>query len=441
MGMGEAIEIERLKQELADKEELILQAAQYGQELLERNNELENSLADMSKVHQSNMNISMELEDKLHESEKEKEVLLEQNQSLKIELKSVNSKLLKQENDIHELKSSLLQAEESIAQVSKKRKLDAEATSMKCLECEKILCIVDEQRERLRECCDKLQEKEGRICELENKDKNSQDTIASQQALIEELKEVEAEFEVKNREVIELTYLLEESRQTCLILTSRFEASLGSEASNSYPASSTSLLSEIEDRKKELETECKKLKDKTQGLTKMHLLSIQEQERLKSRISRLLQVSCSQADKDYITRLESLISQMESEKEEMIHKISALLRENEETKFNFSSLQAEEANEVLIRKCQQLTEKHEKDKQELLNYQIMHLADSRRVRDLEKSLRLLEKKEKEVNMNEKSTAIHSTPQVRNSRQELLQLRRQANAESRANRSEDTCCLQ
>ncbi|KAJ3175487.1 hypothetical protein HDU87_006150 [Geranomyces variabilis] len=90
------------------------------------------------------------------------------------------------------------------------------------------------------------------------------------------------------------------------------------------------LFSEVEDRRQALETKHVSLAQKHAGLMKAHSMSINQQERMRSHISRLTQLTSHREGETRIRLLEEALGQSESERQELQHTIMMLEKERAE---------------------------------------------------------------------------------------------------------------
>jgi len=89
-------------------------------------------------------------------------------------------------------------------------------------------------------------------------------------------------------------------------------------------ANAASLFSEVEERRAVLENEHNQLAAKHKGLLRAHHQTVSQQERMRSHISRLQQITQMKKDEDRLKRLEATLQQRESENRELVGRLAAL---------------------------------------------------------------------------------------------------------------------
>ncbi|XP_029468864.1 protein Spindly [Rhinatrema bivittatum] len=151
-----------------------------------------------------------------------------------------------------------------------------------------------------------------------------------------------------------------------------------------------SLFSEVEDRRAKLERHLKNMRVQYQLLQKQHAVSSQECHRMKAQIATLLQMKSSQASREQLERLQSMVAQKNSEIENLIVRVRQMEKceLNQEPEYSLNCPSGDETYyvDLLKMKLEKSIKENEKIKDELSLQMMKALTESQRVLELERKL-------------------------------------------------------
>ncbi|KNE56490.1 hypothetical protein AMAG_02290 [Allomyces macrogynus ATCC 38327] len=142
---------------------------------------------------------------------------------------------------------------------------------------------------------------------------------------LDELVELRAEHHEALLTNDTLTSQLEELQNTIQILSAKLNALQNpqgiSHPDDQAPAAAKTLLTEVEDKRRNLEERHERLGREHERLLRRHL---DEGERLRRQIFRLQQLSADRTHDDHVKRLEAALAQAQAENRELVHRVAQL---------------------------------------------------------------------------------------------------------------------
>ncbi|KAI8810277.1 hypothetical protein BJ742DRAFT_801232 [Cladochytrium replicatum] len=218
---------------------------------------------------------------------------------------------------------------------------------------------------------------------------------------VEILRSMRDEFEFNAARVEELSWELESREEENARLRERLGV-LEPEVMQAQPdKGNKTLFSEVEDKRKELESRHRHLTSKHTLLLKSHTQTLQQQERLKSHVSRLTQISNSKNGSDQTQMLMDAVAQAQSENKQLRNRIASLEEQLTDVKLltpmSFTaiargSVSKEEAGQLegvincLRSELEQSTQTIAKKSAELRTANLIRLNETDKLRGTEKAL-------------------------------------------------------
>lgn len=149
----------------------------------------------------------------------------------------------------------------------------------------------------------RIQESDKRVVE-------AQAHITELEGQLDEFYELKESFEAQKMAMDQVQWELDRTREALSSAQSQLNQSSGLALSGPAPKT---LLSEVDDKRQQAESQVSELSVKHQGLLKAHSLTVQQQERMRNHISRLTQLSQNQSAEHRVVILEDALSQALSE--------------------------------------------------------------------------------------------------------------------------------
>ncbi|XP_060002522.1 protein Spindly isoform X3 [Lagenorhynchus albirostris] len=364
----EADIIADLRCKLKEVEEERLKAAQYGLQLVESQNELQNQL---DKCRNEMMTMTENYEQEKYTLQREVELKSRMLESLSSECEAI-----KQQQKMHleklEEQLSRSHGQEVNELKNKLEKLKAELDEARLSE-KQLKHKVDHQKELL-----SCKSEEMRIMS-----ERAHESISSEMLALQiELTEMESmkKARVANQD---LQVQLDQALQQALDPNSK----------------GNSLFSEVEDRRAAMERQLISMKVKYQSLKKQNAFNREQMQRMKLQIATLLQMKGSQAEFEQQERLLAMLEQKNGEIKHLLGEIRNLekfksLYESMESKPSANSVALEDDTyytDLLQIKLENLNKENESTKGELSIQRMKALFESQRALDIERKLFLNER--------------------------------------------------
>ncbi|XP_008061728.1 protein Spindly isoform X2 [Carlito syrichta] len=406
-----------LRSKLKEVEEERLKAAQYGLQLLESQNELQNQL---DKCRNEMMTLSENYEQEKYTLQREVELKSRMLESLSCECEAVKQQqkmhqeqLEEQLNrshgqEVNELKNKIekLKVELDEARLSEKQ-LKHQVDHQK----ELLSCKSEELRiksERVHESMSsevltlqiELAEMESMKTTLEEKVNELQYRQEQQELLITNLMRqvdrLKEEKEEREKEAVSYYNALEKARVVNQDLQVQLDQAL--QQALDPNSKGNSLFAEVEDRRAALERQFISMKVKYQSLKKQNVFNREQMQRMKLQIATLLQIKGSQTEFEQQERLLAMLEQKNGEIKHLLGEIRNLekfknLYESVESKPSTSSGALQLALEdntyytdLLQMKLDNLNKENESIKGELSIQRMKALFESQRALDIERKL-------------------------------------------------------
>uniref|UniRef100_A0A3P9L859 Protein Spindly n=1 Tax=Oryzias latipes TaxID=8090 RepID=A0A3P9L859_ORYLA len=336
-------EIQLLKIQLREKEELVHKAGQAGLDLLNQQMELQSKLEEqriemtnaLEALEQEKYSLQREVELKTrmldslqsdYESFKnqQKQQLQNQQQHLERSHSSAQSEL---HNKLLRLQSDLDKSQLNEKQLIHKLEVQTETLNNKMEE----LRALNEQTQS--SMTSEMMEVQLKVMELETvKAELEQDIQESryQQQQLElavctlqrQLQRVTEEKEEREKEAVSWFNALEKCRELNRDLQVQLDQAL--REAQDPNRKGNSLFAELEDRRAEMERQLISMKVQHQSLQKLHAFSKQQMQRMKVQIATLMQLQGSRADPAQLERLQSMLSEKNSEIHNLMTKLQRL---------------------------------------------------------------------------------------------------------------------
>ncbi|XP_004073644.1 protein Spindly [Oryzias latipes] len=336
-------EIQLLKIQLREKEELVHKAGQAGLDLLNQQMELQSKLEEqriemtnaLEALEQEKYSLQREVELKTrmleslqsdYESSKnqQKQQLQNQQQHLERSHSSAQSEL---HNKLLRLQSDLDKSQLNEKQLIHKLEVQTETLNNKMEE----LRALNEQTQS--SMTSEMMEVQLKVMELETvKAELEQDVQESryQQQQLElavctlqrQLQRVTEEKEEREKEAVSWFNALEKCRELNRDLQVQLDQAL--REAQDPNRKGNSLFAELEDRRAEMERQLISMKVQHQSLQKLHAFSKQQMQRMKVQIATLMQLQGSRADPAQLERLQSMLSEKNSEIHNLMTKLQRL---------------------------------------------------------------------------------------------------------------------
>ncbi|KAF4085506.1 hypothetical protein AMELA_G00095940 [Ameiurus melas] len=405
-------EIQRLQQKVAESEEALQKAAQYGLQLLDDKLDLQNKLEDQ----RIEMTALIEgLEQEKYSLQREVELKIRMLDSLSSEFDDVKNQqkhLLEQQqavfernhavecgdfkNKVDKLKGDLDAAQLLEKQLRHKLEFQSQALTSKTEELRK---MSEHSHETM----------SSEILELQIQKMDLESSTAALEQKHQELKYKEEQLELANcilqrqletltntkeekeNEVVSLYSALEKSREANQELQIQFDQVL--QQAQDPTSKGNSLFSEVEDKRAEIERQLISVKVQYQSLQKQHAFTKQQMVRMKVQISNMMQLQGIRADPAQLERLRVMLSEKNNEIETLMKKVQELQKlevalENQSAGVSKEIEFVDETYYTDLLKMQLSNSKKaaEKLKEELSMARMKALSESHRVLELERKL-------------------------------------------------------
>ncbi|XP_016519919.1 protein Spindly isoform X2 [Poecilia formosa] len=404
-------ENELLRSQLKESEEQARRAAQAGLDLLKQQDELQERLEEQ-RVEMTNALEALE-QDK-YSLQKEvglKTRMLESLQSEYESMKNLQKQQLQEhlershsmaltehQNKILRLQSAVEEFQLSENQLKHKLKVQAEMLSSKMEE----LRALNENTQssmttEMMEVQLKTMELESAKVELEQTLQESryreQQLELSNSRLQRQLERLTEEKEEREREAVSWFNTLEKSRELNRDLQIQLDQVL--QQAQDPNSRGNSLFAELEDKRAAMERQLISMKVQHQSLQKMHAFSKQQMQRMKVQIATLMQLQGSRADPAQLERLQSMLSEKNTEIQTLMTKLQRL--EKRETLLKSqptNTIQAEAVGgqdetyytDLLQLKLNNSVKEAERLGDELSLQRMKSLSESQRALELERKL-------------------------------------------------------
>lgn len=332
-----------LRSQLREREEQVHQAAQAGLDLLNQQMELQNKL-DEQRIEMTNALEALE-QDK-YSLQKEVELKTRMLDSLQSEYdswKNQQKQQLEEQqehlernhsmalNEIHN-KTLRLQAALEESQLSEKQlkhKLDVQ-TEMLNNKMEELQALNEQTHSSM---TSEMMEVQTKIMELENvkvdlermlqeSEHREQQLELNNSSLQRQIQRVTEEKEEREKEAVSWFNALEKSRELNRDLQVQLDQVL--QEAQDPNSKGNSLFAELEDKRAEMERQLISMKVQYQSLQKSHAFSKQQLQRMKVQIATLMQLQGSRADPAQLERLQSMLSDKNSEIQNLMAKLQRL---------------------------------------------------------------------------------------------------------------------
>ncbi|XP_014876425.1 protein Spindly isoform X2 [Poecilia latipinna] len=409
-------ENELLRSQLKESEEQARRAAQAGLDLLKQQDELQERLEEQ-RVEMTNALEALE-QDK-YSLQKEvglKTRMLESLQSEYESMKNLQKQQLQEhlershsmaltehQNKILRLQSAVEEFQLSENQLKHKLKVQAEMLSSKMEE----LRALNENTQssmttEMMEVQLKTMELESAKVELEQTLQESryreQQLELSNSRLQRQLERLTEEKEEREREAVSWFNTLEKSRELNRDLQIQLDQVL--QQAQDPNSRGNSLFAELEDKRAAMERQLISMKVQHQSLQKMHAFSKQQMQRMKVQIATLMQLQGSRADPAQLERLQSMLSEKNTEIQTLMTKLQRL--EKRETLLKSqptNTVQAEAVGgqdetyytDLLQLKLNNSVKEAERLGDELSLQRMKSLSESQRALELERKLFMSER--------------------------------------------------
>ncbi|XP_068133511.1 protein Spindly isoform X2 [Hyperolius riggenbachi] len=411
--MDQSDTIMKLRHRLKEAEEERNKAAQYGLQLMESQSDLQNQLEEQRNemtntieiLEQEKYSLSREVELKSRmldsltlESENVKQqhkVCLEQLQE-KMQ-RAHNCEVFELKEKLEKLKVELEEARLNEKQLKHKLEHQAEVLANKNAELrmmsERAHETMSSEMLSLQLEIEELESSKAFLQEEMNELLyRQQQLVLANSNLNQQVEHLQNEKEERQKEAVVYFNALEKARGAYQELQIQLDQAL--QQAQDPNSKGNSLFAEVEDRRAEMERQLIGMKVQYQSVQKQHAFSRQQMHRMKVQIATLLQLKGSQTDPEQLERLQSMISQKNSEIEKLLMKVRQLEKyqlnsENGPAHMNTNAvIQGDEAYyvDLLKMKIENSSKEIEKMKDELSLQRMKALAESQRVLELERKL-------------------------------------------------------
>jgi chromosome segregation ATPase len=405
-----------LREKFKRKEKDLVLAAEYGHSLLRKANELEAENKNLLNIMNEPLDRRGPQKNKM-DSDMGRTIqeLERQNNELREEVDSLQSeKLLSEKSADKRLKVLTENANGTKAELDKalsrieeleaaNHRLTLEKMEQKKNDTAKIEEDLIKTSEELELSTSRCQSLEATVAHLQQKNQNLQESAKSLQERcelleekVQEMDELRTSYESQQRELNEMTQAMQGAQEYIEALNSQLAMYEEKCGENLPEKVGKSLLTEVEDRRQELEEMHASLKKKHSGLVKVHTLTVYQKERMKNHITRLNQLSHTESDMYRIRQLERAVAQTRGENMELLSRINILEKGEEEyRKSNYIAVSSAcSGNDSDIVNCLQLhidkqAEEIRTLKKQARTSQMLRLSETERVRECE--LKILDK--------------------------------------------------
>ncbi|KAM9847295.1 protein Spindly [Aulostomus maculatus] len=341
--MSEAEEIQQLRRQLKEREEQVQQAAQAGLDLLNQQVELQHRLEEQ-RVEMTNALEALE-QDK-YSLQKDVELKTRMLDSLQSDYQCVRNQQRQQfeeqreqlershgtalgelNNRVRRLLSALEESQLSEKQL--KHKLEAQTETLN-IKMEELQALNQHNQSSM---TSEMLAVQMRTVDLENVkvelERSLQESQYRQQqleltnsSLQRHLQQVTEEKEEREKEAVSCFNALEKSREVNRDLQIQLDQVL--QQAQDPNSKGNSLFAELEDKRAEMERQLISMKVQYQSLQKQQAFSKQQLQRMKVQIATLMQLQGSRADPAQLERLQSMLSEKNSEIQNLMTKVQRL---------------------------------------------------------------------------------------------------------------------
>ncbi|XP_059971180.1 protein Spindly-like [Mesoplodon densirostris] len=411
----EADIIADLRCKLQEVEEERLKAAQYGLQLVESQNELQNQL---DKCRNEMMTMTENYEQEKYTLQREVELKSRMLESLSSECEAIQQQqkmhLEKLEQlsrshgqEVNELKNKLekLKAELDEARLSEKQlkhKVDHQKELLSCkseemrIMCERVHESISSETLALQIELTEMQSMKTTLKEEVNELQCRQEQLELVNTnLMRQVDRLKEEKEEREKEAVSYYNALEKAR------VANLQVQLDQALQQALDPNSkgNSSFAEVGDRRGAMERQLISIKVKYQSLKKQNALNREQMQRMKLRIATLLQTKGSQAESEQQERLLAMLDQKNGEIKHLLGEIRNLekfksLYESMESKPSANSVALEDDTyytDLLQIKLENLNKENESTKGELSIQRMKALFESQRALDIERKLFLNER--------------------------------------------------
>ncbi|XP_012505152.1 PREDICTED: protein Spindly [Propithecus coquereli] len=409
----EADIVTNLRRKLKEAEEERLKAAQYGLQLVESQNELQNQL---DKCHNEMMTMTENYEQEKYTLQREVELKSRMLESLSCECEAIKQQ---QKIDLEKLEQQLNRSHgQEVNELKNKiEKLKVELDEARLSE-KQLKHQVDHQKELLSCKSEELRTMSERVHESMSSEMLAlqielTETESMKATLKEELNELQyrqeqlerlntnlmrqvdrlkEEKEEREKEAVSYCNALEKARVANQDLQVQLDQALQRDLDPN--SKGNSLFAEVEDRRAAMERQFISMKIKYQSLKKQNVFNREQMQRMKLQIATLLQMKGSQTEFEQQERLLAMLEQKNGEIKHLLGEIRNLekfknLYENVESKPSASSGALEDNTyytDLLQIKLDNLNKENESTKGELSIQRMKALFESQRALDIERKL-------------------------------------------------------
>ncbi|XP_045407159.1 protein Spindly isoform X1 [Lemur catta] len=405
--------VTNLRCKLKEAEEERLKAAQYGLQLVESQNELQNQL---DKCHNEMMTMTENYEQEKYTLQREVELKSRMLESLSCECEAIKQQ---QKIDLEKLEEQLNRSHgQEVNELKDKiEKLKVELDEARLSE-KQLKHQVDHQKELLSYKSEELRTMSERVHESMSSEMLAlqielTETESMKAALKEEVNELQyrqeqleclntnlmrqvdrlkEEKEEREKEAVSYCNALEKARVASQDLQVQLDQALQRDLDPN--SKGNSLFAEVEDQRAAMERQFISMKVKYQSLKKQNVFNREQMQRMKLQIATLLQMKGSQTEFEQQERLLAMLEQKNGEIKHLLGEIRNLekfknLYENMESKPSASSGALEDNTyytDLLQIKLDNLNKENESTKGELSIQRMKALFESQRALDIERKL-------------------------------------------------------
>ncbi|KAI1884997.1 hypothetical protein AGOR_G00215650 [Albula goreensis] len=340
---GNSSEVQRLQCKLKEAEESLQKAAQYGLQLLDGHLDLQNQLEEqriemtnsIEALEQEKYSLQREVElkgrmlDSLRSEcdvVKGQQKLLWDQQETQLERKHT-LELIEYKNKAEQMKVELEEARLNERQLKHKLELQTEALRDKT---EELRALTDQAQETMSAEVLELQVEKAELesaktalqeelQEAQYKEQQLQLATTNLQRQMEQLRE---EKEEREKEAVSCFNALEKAREANQMLQIQLDQMM--QQAQDPNSRGNSLFAEVEDKRAEMERQLISMRVQHQSLQKQHAFSKQQLHRMKVQIATLMQLQGSRVDPGQLERLQSMLSEKNSEIETLMMKLRRL---------------------------------------------------------------------------------------------------------------------
>ncbi|XP_078117128.1 protein Spindly [Sander vitreus] len=336
-------EIQRLRSQLREKEELVRQAAQAGLDVLNQQTELQSQL-DEQRVEMTNalealeqdkysLQKEVELKSRMLESLRSDYDCVKKQHRQQLEDQQVNlershsTALSELNNKVMSLQAALEESQLNEKQLQHKLELQTETLNNKM---EELRALNEHTQSSM---TSEVMEVQMKIMDLENSKVELEQTLQecryreqqlelSSSSLQRRLQQITEEKEEREKEAVSCFNALEKSRGENRDLQIQLDQVL--QQAQDPNSKGNSLFAELEDKRAEMERQLISMKVQYVSLQKQYAFSKQHLQRMKVQIATLMQLQGSRADPAQLERLQSMLSEKNGDIQNLMTKLQRL---------------------------------------------------------------------------------------------------------------------